>query len=795
VSLKMPQWISSASEELDHFQNGLTTTSSSAFAMSTFHLTMPGGGNGAKPLQKMVVGSSHEVDTGIKVKQCQTIFRLNLTKTLLVRLKTIQRLQSVRQMTHFSPTVTLTLMLFQRNWVYPGKPQKQFPLMIRYPTWVLTGISPYAWFQSHRQKGQNTRRRLRNGYRNRLTPWMRYKSFMESSFTSALSYQQDMLTSPTWRPCWGCSVQILSCHITPLKTQPKTSHCGSTFSPTLKSLGASLVHALLQTEVLSQMPAQASGLALLPEGGTLGALSLVGKEKVATSGGQKLLASSFLSTLSSQSAHQGSILKSSATIKGLSKAGGKEEVETKRQIMSSGESTTSRLFTSALLSHVTSPAKQIQPMNPHVAFTPQHPCYYQPSTSLRISGNLSSTMIANLFPVSAISRLAETPLNPSQNPNEISTTMTQKSNSIPSTTLNRSRPSNPSNRPRPHESRIQNPPPILQTVSTARPSAYSPRLTPNPSVLRPHCLARDRLHLWKPFISHISRCHANLSEEDINCIFNVMSNAWSQSTHEAYSSGLLAWHVHCDKRSVPESLRAPAHHSYIASFMASLAGSYSGSTVSNYLYGLRAWHILHSVEWKLNALEIEALLKGAARLAPDSSKRKQRQPYTPEFITKVGEQLDLTDHLDASVYACLTDGFYSVARVGELTVSRLNAFDPAKHVTPANLCTEANQNGMEVTVLRVPSTKAALLEDEDIYWSHQPLQGHGIRIGATLHYLLRGVPFEAVKAMGRWSSDAFLRYLQKHAQILMLYIQADPDIHCTFSHFIMPTQAMLQGRQ
>jgi integrase len=302
---------------------------------------------------------------------------------------------------------------------------------------------------------------------------------------------------------------------------------------------------------------------------------------------------------------------------------------------------------------------------------------------------------------------------------------------------------------------------------------------------------------------------------------------------------------------VPESLRAPAHQSYIASFMASLAGSYSGSTVSNYLYGLRAWHILHSVEWKLNALEMEALLKGAARLAPDSSKRKQRQPYTPEFITKVGEQLDLTDHLDASVYACLTDGFYSVARVGELTVPRLNAFDPAKHVTPANLRTEANQNGMEVTVLRVPSTKAAPLEGEDIYWSCQhgptdpyealanhrrvnnpgnndhlfayrhkgrlrpltksafikrvaaaarsaglePLQGHGIRIGATLHYLLRGVPFEAVKAMGRWSSDAFLRYLRKHAQILMPYIQADPDIHRTFSHFIMPTQAMLQGRQ
>ena len=30
----------------------------------------------------------------------------------------------------------------------------------------------------------------------------------------------------------------------------------------------------------------------------------------------------------------------------------------------------------------------------------------------------------------------------------------------------------------------------------------------------------------------------------------------------------------------------------------------------------------------------------------------------------------------------------------------------------------------------------------------EPLQGHGIRIGATLFYLLRGLPIEAVKIMG-----------------------------------------------
>jgi hypothetical protein len=159
-------------------------------------------------------------------------------------------------------------------------------------------------------------------------------------------------------------------------------------------------------------------------------------------------------------------------------------------------------------------------------------------------------------------------------------------------------------------------------------------------------------------------------------------------------------------------------------------------------------------------------------------------------------------------------------------------------------------NGLEVTVLHIPSTKAAPVEDEDVFWSShpgptdpyaaleshlhinrptrshhlfayqhkgqlrpltksafikrlasaarlanlEPLQGHGIRIGATLFYLLNGMPIEAMKVMGRWGSDAFLRYLRKHAQVLTPFIQANPQVHQAFSHFIIPAQPLLGGR-
>ncbi|KAG2034952.1 hypothetical protein BDR03DRAFT_1012966 [Suillus americanus] len=54
------------------------------------------------------------------------------------------------------------------------------------------------------------------------------------------------------------------------------------------------------------------------------------------------------------------------------------------------------------------------------------------------------------------------------------------------------------------------------------------------------------------------------------------------------------------------------------------------------------------------------------------------------------------------------------------------------------------------------------------------LKGHGIRNGGTLEYLLRGVPFETVKAMGRWSGEAFAGYLCKHAIVMAPYLQDTP---------------------
>ncbi|KAF8803479.1 hypothetical protein BYT27DRAFT_7060426, partial [Phlegmacium glaucopus] len=65
------------------------------------------------------------------------------------------------------------------------------------------------------------------------------------------------------------------------------------------------------------------------------------------------------------------------------------------------------------------------------------------------------------------------------------------------------------------------------------------------------------------------------------------------------------------------------------------------------------------------------------------------------------------------------------------------------------------------------------------------LKGHGICIGATLEYLLHGIPFDVVKSIGRWSSEAFLLYLWQHAVIIAPYIQGTPVMDA-FTWYTMP---------
>jgi hypothetical protein len=333
-----------------------------------------------------------------------------------------------------------------------------------------------------------------------------------------------------------------------------------------------------------------------------------------------------------------------------------------------------------------------------------------------------------------------------------------------------------------------------------------------------------------------------ISELQLNRILDVMGASWTQSTKESYGAGLLVFHVYCDVHSIPELKRCPIDPNLLLAFLSSCARSYSGSALSNYTSALKAWHLLHGREWAIQQTQLKAILDGAAALAPPSSKRPKRSPFTPKLICKIFDQLNLSTPLDAAVFACLTTSFYCIARLGEFTVPTIKgAFDPSKFISRKGVSEATDRNGIPVTKFRLPHTKASPT-GEETYWAAQegpsdpktalenhlkvnpaaedahlfawlhpsgnlrPLskaeflkrmssaataaglpsfKGHSLRIGGTLEYLLRGVPFDVVKSMGRWSSEAFTIYLRQHAMIIAPYIQSAPTLE-PFTRYTMP---------
>ncbi len=405
----------------------------------------------------------------------------------------------------------------------------------------------------------------------------------------------------------------------------------------------------------------------------------------------------------------------------------------------------------------------------------------------------------------------------------------------------------------PHASNNQSPTRIANRWNAPLPLRKSPttinkypsNLTPTPSPLRPMCSAVDRLRLWKPMQTNTSsNAPPLLPEEEQERIKDLMTNAWQESTRTSYATGLLTYHVFCDQRNLDEAVRAPASTDLIIAFVSAMAGSLAGSTINNYISGIRTWHIIHHVAWNIDHLAVDTALRAATVSAPPKSSKPLRHPVTVDDLAAILNHLNKSNPLDAAIAACITTTFWSVSRLGEFTVQTISSFNSRRHTTARATALDHDRNGLQVRTFRLPFTKSAKEKGESTSWAQQPgpadpwqafenhqhvnapppdahifaykanrrkaltpltkrkviervrsitsannlpnFEGHGLRIGGTLEYLLRGIPFDVVQSMGRWKSDAFQLYLREHAQILAPYLQANPTINLEFVCIAMP---------
>lgn len=490
-------------------------------------------------------------------------------------------------------------------------------------------------------------------------------------------------TSQTSSPCSPYIITVLTCHL-PLPDILRTTLTGGSppsTSPASSDAYLGLKPSLMFAPSQTRAPRSESGSSSV-NAGAHGSSVPGGSRTPATLAGQKRSASSFSFASYSGTTPAVSASKYSATTKESSTGGGTGAATTGKSTSSSAASTESSLRPQAL----SMPSMLRAPTTlrtSHPAASIPLPTYSShPSKYRRLSNSTSLTTIA-LPPKPSLPVFGRATHNghtfpPQMRPRLVTTSRTTSS------------PTRDSGAKRHFDAPVA--PPLSPTK--ARPRAYPSTLQLAPSILRPNCLARERLYTWRP----ASVCRPSLDAHlDTDRIATVMANGYADGTTETYGSGLLVYHVYCDLKGVAEEDRAPAAAILISSFAASLAGSYGGGTVANYVYGVRAWHLIHRAHWAINKDDLDVLLKAADKLAPPAQAattiHHHREPYTFEILVRIRPQFDLQVPLAAAAWACLMTTFWSGAGLSEFTATNLQSLDPRVHVKPSDMSSVSDRQG------------------------------------------------------------------------------------------------------
>lgn len=359
----------------------------------------------------------------------------------------------------------------------------------------------------------------------------------------------------------------------------------------------------------------------------------------------------------------------------------------------------------------------------------------------------------------------------------------------------------------------------LSSMSEPSPGAPSPptrllEFKRRHSILKPVHKRQPIPRLFRPFHSHrqlpINISQTRLSRKAINSVNFALHHGWADATLKNYGGAVDRFLAFCTSEGVPEELQLPADEFVLCAFAASSAGIHAGSTVRNDIAGVKAWHIAQGADWN-GSSRLHYVLSGVENLTPESSKRPPRPPINAAMLSMLYEGLNLSSPADIAVFAAACVAFWGQCRLGEILPASMSP--SACRYLPTRRNVSAPARAKRATVLHLPRTKTKTRGEDVILVSQTaPLDprvalemhllanrcgddlplftyqasgsvtiltkpkflarcnaiwrthglprttGHSFRIGGTTELLLAGVPPDVVKAMGRWSSDAFHKY-------------------------------------
>ena len=292
----------------------------------------------------------------------------------------------------------------------------------------------------------------------------------------------------------------------------------------------------------------------------------------------------------------------------------------------------------------------------------------------------------------------------------------------------------------------------------------------------------------------------------------AITNSYAPTTNSNYSHAVKRYLRFAAKCGFSESAALPCPPELLLLYIADSIGRTGAGNAKNNISALASWHHTRGYPFAVPP-QMRTVKRAIALHYPIEKQQKPfRPPVTPAMLSTLFQAWASGTSQQKCVLAVALAAWTGQMRLGELLPSSLNSLDPAR--LPRRDSWGISSRCALTSFIRLPWTKTTRFGGAYVYLLHQygpfdatsaisrhfqssPLPpsalicqyatggdavvldkvtflamcnavwsqcgfaritGHSFRIGGTTALLRSGVDTEIVKKMGRWSSDAYLRY-------------------------------------
>jgi hypothetical protein len=212
-------------------------------------------------------------------------------------------------------------------------------------------------------------------------------------------------------------------------------------------------------------------------------------------------------------------------------------------------------------------------------------------------------------------------------------------------------------------------------------------------------------HQRIPPIVHVKTSHSTCSHISIH---NVLKHAWAPSTSAKYATDLHLFHSFCEQHNISPSEHLLASQDLLCSYIASLSGTQSGSTIRGKVAAIRAWHIYNDTPW-FSSIRLVYVLKGATNLTPTTSLCSPCLPVMNDMLLLLSSSLNLQNHFDTAIFFTACAAFWGQLRLGEILPPTQFNYDITLLLHITNI---SSPSSMGSRSLHLPHTKTSPVKGE-----------------------------------------------------------------------------------